>query len=269
MRYLPTDADILDACYWRLSGVSAEQVQAEMETGSPLAATAVDTAINALPMAISPAKKGVMAARERMAGKSTVEEVARIEPTIAEPTPRGFIPEAEPALREGFTPLTEAVHEGAATTHKTILVDSPETLRHQAADQATAALPKAASVDEAVAMFETAAERPVAPPSKIAVDVPVELQPGRFSGKAFGDDLLESLKHEASPELLEEISREQQRRGVLAESLANDHAGQAMQSGEATQARCFDGSEECAVEVGRAGGEGGSESGTVKKRAGS
>lgn len=30
--YLPTDADILDACYWRLSGVSNEQVQAEMET---------------------------------------------------------------------------------------------------------------------------------------------------------------------------------------------------------------------------------------------
>ena len=32
MRHLPTDTDILDACYWRLSGVSAEQVQAEMET---------------------------------------------------------------------------------------------------------------------------------------------------------------------------------------------------------------------------------------------
>lgn len=32
MRHLPTDNDILEACYWRVSGVSVEQVQAEMET---------------------------------------------------------------------------------------------------------------------------------------------------------------------------------------------------------------------------------------------
>lgn len=32
MRHLPTDADILEACYWRVAGVSAEQVRAEMET---------------------------------------------------------------------------------------------------------------------------------------------------------------------------------------------------------------------------------------------
>lgn len=30
--HLPTDTDILDACHWRLSGVSAEQVQSEMAT---------------------------------------------------------------------------------------------------------------------------------------------------------------------------------------------------------------------------------------------
>lgn len=42
-------------------------------TGSPVAATAVDTAINALPMAIAPAAKGIQAARARLA--PTIEPV--------------------------------------------------------------------------------------------------------------------------------------------------------------------------------------------------
>ncbi len=45
-------------------------------TGSPAAATAVDTAINALPMAIAPAAKGAKAAREKFSTRSTTNEQA-------------------------------------------------------------------------------------------------------------------------------------------------------------------------------------------------
>jgi len=64
-------------------------------TGSPLAATAVDTAVNSLPMFISPLKKGAMSIKERIVGKA--------EPVRAAPV-------AESS--GGFTPLESPENAG-------------------------------------------------------------------------------------------------------------------------------------------------------------
>lgn len=55
-------------------------------TDSPLVATSVDTAINSLPMLIGPAKKGAVAVKDRIAGKSdvTLEAIAPDAPAAAE-----------------------------------------------------------------------------------------------------------------------------------------------------------------------------------------
>lgn len=53
---------------------------------------------------------------------------------------------------------------------------------------------------------------------------PVGLHPGRFSGKAFADDVLTALADDASPGVLAEIQREQRRREVLASEAAPDSA---------------------------------------------
>ena len=85
-------------------------------TGSPIAATAVDTAINALPMLVGPAKKGAMAAREKFASKPGIEvfpdalapEGAISNPPLSEPA-RGFVPlentrSPQEAIRESANP---------------------------------------------------------------------------------------------------------------------------------------------------------------------
>lgn len=59
-------------------------------TGSPLAATVVDTAVNALPMLIGPAKKGVVAAGERLAAAAE-RPFADLAPPTTEPI-REFVP---------------------------------------------------------------------------------------------------------------------------------------------------------------------------------
>lgn len=56
-------------------------------TGSPVAATAVDTAINALPMVIAPAAKGAKRALPK-----PVDVAPRIEPTASTEAARGFVP---------------------------------------------------------------------------------------------------------------------------------------------------------------------------------
>lgn len=180
-------------------------------TGSPLAATVVDTAVNALPMAIAPIKK---------AGKAVVDKIRPGPEPAMRQAESGFRPLPEDTMAEGFRPLTEQVPEATAQTTRTIEVDSPATIKHRQADSAAMQLPEAKSVDEAIGLFKTVTDKPLEPPSKVPVEVPVELQPGRFSGKAFPDDLLESLKQEAPPELLGEITKEQQRRSVLAEEMA-------------------------------------------------
>ncbi len=70
-------------------------------TDSPLAATAVDTAVNALPMLVSPAKKGAVALKERITGKPA-PEVAPSMATAQE------VPAAVAAERRGFVPLESA-----------------------------------------------------------------------------------------------------------------------------------------------------------------
>lgn len=76
-------------------------------TGSPASATAVDTAINALPMAIGPGIKGAKAVRERAVSPE------RVEPT------------APPTVDNGFVALTDSVPDIPATTLVRQVVDSP------------------------------------------------------------------------------------------------------------------------------------------------
>ena len=78
-------------------------------TDSPLAATAVDTAVNALPMLVSPAKKGALAVKERIGGKPAPE----VAPTMA---PAQDVPAAVAAERRGFVPLENAP-EASAVKH--------------------------------------------------------------------------------------------------------------------------------------------------------
>jgi hypothetical protein len=77
------------------------------KTGSPAAATVVDTAINALPMAITPGIKGAKAVREKLRTPAEQATAAAVEP-VAASEPRGFIPmervDAEP---RGFIPLDQ------------------------------------------------------------------------------------------------------------------------------------------------------------------
>lgn len=94
-------------------------------TGSPTAATAVDTAINALPMVIPGAYK---AARARLTEPVSLPRVAelkaqsRVEAAAAEPAPQGFVPlgrgagvervAAAEVMPEGGTSFVEAPAEG-------------------------------------------------------------------------------------------------------------------------------------------------------------
>ena len=83
-------------------------------TGSPMAATVVDTAINALPMLVGPAAKK---ARQSFLPKQTTEVGVGAEPAAVsgraaqhQPVRTGVAPEqAHPD--QGFTPLQEATHE--------------------------------------------------------------------------------------------------------------------------------------------------------------
>jgi hypothetical protein len=76
-------------------------------TGSPAAATAVDTAINALPMAIAPGMKGVKAVREKIRAPAEEVKAATVEP-VAASEPRGFIPlERADAAPRGFIPIEQ------------------------------------------------------------------------------------------------------------------------------------------------------------------
>nr|MBP8277532.1 hypothetical protein [Propionivibrio sp.] len=93
-------------------------------TGSPVAATAVDTAINALPMAVGPLKKAATATKESMIGRpepsnSPIPDAvpSRGATNAAAPLPEPMrvrenlpaaIAEAEQA--RGFTPLKETAH---------------------------------------------------------------------------------------------------------------------------------------------------------------
>lgn len=149
-------------------------------TGSPLAATAADTAINALPMAIAPA-------------------------------------------RRGFRALTESRPEVAAKTSVATEVDSPAMVQQKAADAAMQDIGQAASVDDATGSFTKSLDTPLEAPRRHLVDVPMEIQPGRFSGAAYTDDLLSRLANAASPEIRQEITTEQLRRSILAEQAAATH----------------------------------------------
>lgn len=74
-------------------------------TDSPAAATAVDTAVNALPMMLSPAKKGAVAIKERIAGKAetTPEGIAReVQPTNEAPAVAESSRPADSALARDF-----------------------------------------------------------------------------------------------------------------------------------------------------------------------
>ncbi len=119
-------------------------------TGSPLAATAVDTAINSLPMVIAPGIKGAKAAREKFSTRSTTnaEKTAADGTPTAEAQPQAAS-KAEPQARsqasgEGnataefrFTPLDEArnvAQEGAPSRVSNLATDQnplqqPEQLR--------------------------------------------------------------------------------------------------------------------------------------------
>ncbi|MER2540009.1 MAG: LPD38 domain-containing protein [Azonexus sp.] len=70
-------------------------------TDSPLAATVVDTAINALPMALAPMKKGVIAAKDRITGK-------------AEPMPDGIAPDSYKPNEAPAIPDAIRTNENAA-----------------------------------------------------------------------------------------------------------------------------------------------------------
>ena len=169
-------------------------------TGSPASATAVDTAINALPMAIGPGIKGAKAVRERAVSPE------RVEPT------------APPTVDNGFVALTDSVPDIPATTLVRQVVDSPALVQKKAADAAMEALPQARSVDEAIGQFEKAVDTPIEPAVQHVVDVPVELPPGRFSSLA--DESLARLTD--VPEIKQEIAIEQQRRALLAEQVAGE-----------------------------------------------
>jgi hypothetical protein len=93
-------------------------------TDSPLAATAVDTAVNALPMLLSPAKKGVTSLRERIAAnrEATPEAItADAQGTNGAPampeaarfaeSPLGAV--SDVPVQRGFNPLKEAKREEA------------------------------------------------------------------------------------------------------------------------------------------------------------
>ncbi len=182
-------------------------------TGSPLLATAADTAINALPMAIAPAMKGAKAIKAKSAGESR--------PTIPEANP-GEIAIDSPAL-PGFVPLTESIAADPVRTTITKLVDSPETVQRKAADAAFEGLMKATTVDEAIDLAARSIERPALEPGPRAVEIPVDIQPGRFSTRGFTDAILERLARGAPSAVRMEIEAEQYRRNVLAERAATEH----------------------------------------------
>ena len=70
-------------------------------TGSPLAATVVDTAINALPMAVGPIKKGAVSLKDRIAGKG-------------EPTPEGIALDSQKPKEAPAVPDTTRTTGNAA-----------------------------------------------------------------------------------------------------------------------------------------------------------
>jgi hypothetical protein len=98
-------------------------------TGSPAAATAVDTAINALPMAIAPAAKGAKAAREKFSTRSNpdgqTKQTSSETPAAAEAGQRAEVATGGEAVQQGqrdaatqavepprgFIPLDEVAHD--------------------------------------------------------------------------------------------------------------------------------------------------------------
>lgn len=136
---------IATAPFEALAKVGAKAGDATLNaTDSPVAATAIDTAINALPMAIAPAIKGAKAAREkfsptrsnsdaqptatpgspdagtpegiRRADRGQPQDAARDQTGAGSHEARGFIPldevGAAPAIeRRGFIPFSEVANE--------------------------------------------------------------------------------------------------------------------------------------------------------------
>lgn len=97
-------------------------------TGSPIAATAIDTAINAMPMAISPMKKGATVAKEWIRSDPSTESTANATAGRTATSSEAAMPEPM-RLREsapgvvagtdaprGFNPLKEAEHAGTIET---------------------------------------------------------------------------------------------------------------------------------------------------------
>lgn len=180
-------------------------------TGSPALATAADTAINALPMAIAPAVKGVKALRKGTAERPAISPEADIQ-----------------EQHRGFMPLTESAPATPARTTVTTLVDSPEMVQRKAADAAFEALPRAETVDEAIALATRSIDRPMVETGPLTIERPVEIQPGRFSKPGYTDALLGRLVRGASPAVRMEIEAELQRRRIHAENIAAEHQAKAL-----------------------------------------
>jgi conjugative element/phage-associated large polyvalent protein len=82
-------------------------------TGSPLAATVADTAVNALPMLLGPAKKGAAGLRERIAGRSEAAPIEAPARPVAEaaPTEMAQAPLRPPETMPGASNLPREVSE--------------------------------------------------------------------------------------------------------------------------------------------------------------
>ena len=99
-------------------------------TDSPVLATAVDTAINALPMAVSPAKKGVASVRERIGGKVDTSPEAIASETLATKTGARA---TDSALESNSAISTKEVADGQMESGAPGLVRSdPELLQPKA-----------------------------------------------------------------------------------------------------------------------------------------
>lgn len=85
-------------------------------TGSPLLATAVDTAVNALPMAVTPGLKAGRRVVERVKSEPQALREAPHEALQAATQERGFIPlESEPVAREVLTPVDQVRTQGLSS----------------------------------------------------------------------------------------------------------------------------------------------------------
>lgn len=292
-------------------------------TGSPALATAVDTAVNVLPMAISPAMKAAKKAMPRSAGDLVRDEPThvqpvyepqasrvhtedlppamtlttdgRLEPGLASspempvasqtaeparssptrpqeqaPVVAAEQPEAKPAIQpaesapvdvhptvqtadaivrdlanEAGIPLETVLPEKPVSTVGDALVSDSLMLRPDVtqvrgfrplADDTMAQEAPAMRAGDTISdktgqplgqameggkmadagrMPAATTDTPAAPIAPVTDSAPARLHPTRFSGRAFGDDVLAALADGATPEVLAEIQQEQRRRSVL------------------------------------------------------